>query len=52
MTRTSIWILLKCLIAPVEQVIDQTTRRVFEGESVPAEEKMVSLFKPHTNIIK
>jgi IS5 family transposase len=36
----------------VEQVIDQTLRRVFEGEAVPAEEKIVSLFEPHTDIIR
>jgi len=35
----------------VEQVIDQTTRRVLYGESVPAGEKLVSLFEPHTRII-
>jgi IS5 family transposase len=36
----------------VEQVIDQTVRRVIEGEKVPAAEKIVSLFEPHTNIIR
>ncbi len=35
----------------IERVIDQTERRVFAGESVPAEEKIVSLFEPHTDII-
>lgn len=35
----------------VEQVLSQTTRRVFQGESVPAREKIVSLFEPHTDII-
>jgi IS5 family transposase len=35
----------------VEQVIRQTERRVFMGESVPATEKLVSLFEPHTRII-
>ena len=33
------------------QVLSQTERRVFEGESVPAAEKIVSLFEPHTDII-
>lgn len=33
------------------QVIDQTRRRVFEGENVPASEKVVSIFEPHTDII-
>ena len=34
------------------QVVDQTVRRVFGGESVPAPEKVVSLFEPHTAIIR
>lgn len=33
------------------KVIDQTQRRVFNGENVPASEKIVSLFEPHTDII-
>jgi IS5 family transposase len=36
----------------VEQVITQTTRRVVQGESVPASEKIVSLFEPETAIIR
>ena len=36
----------------VEQVINQTTRRVLQGEQVPASEKVVSLFEPHTAIIR
>ena len=36
----------------VEQVIQQTSRRVLAGESVPASEKVVSLFEPHTAIIR
>ena len=36
----------------VKQVIDQTERRVLRGESVPAEDKIVSLFEPHTDIIR
>ena len=35
----------------MEQVINQTTRRVLYGELVPAGEKLVSLFEPHTRII-
>jgi transposase, IS5 family len=35
----------------VEQVIVQTERRVLHGEAVPANEKLVSLFEPHTDII-
>ena len=32
-------------------IIDQSTRRVLNGESVPAKEKIVSIFEPHTDII-
>jgi len=35
----------------LERVIDQTERRVLNGEKVPASEKIVSLFEPHTDII-
>jgi IS5 family transposase len=35
----------------VEQVIDQARRRVLQEEAVPAAEKVVSLFEPHTQII-
>ncbi len=35
----------------IERVIAQTERRVLEGERVPAAEKLVSLFEPHTDII-
>lgn len=35
----------------VERVIDQARRRVLQGEMVPAREKIVSLFEPHTQII-
>lgn len=35
-----------------EQVLDQTRRRVFDGETVPASEKIVSIFEPHTDIIR
>jgi len=34
------------------KVIDQTSRRVFEGETVPAPQKIVSIFEPHTDIIR
>ena len=36
----------------VTHVIDQTVRRVFNHESVPADEKIVSLFETHTAIIR
>jgi len=32
-------------------VIEQTERRVLKGERVPAAEKIVSIFEPHTDII-
>ena len=34
------------------QVVCQTRRRVLEGESVPAAEKIVSIFEEHTDIIR
>jgi IS5 family transposase len=34
-----------------KRVIFQTQRRVLNGESVPASEKLVSIFEPHTDII-
>ena len=34
------------------QVVDQTERRVFAGESVPASEKVVSIFESHTDVIR
>jgi IS5 family transposase len=43
---------LQTLVPQVEQVIEQTVRRVFAGEAVPAQEKLVSLFEPHTAIIR
>jgi transposase, IS5 family len=36
----------------VGKVIDQTERRVLRHESVPAQEKIVSIFEPHTDIIR
>jgi IS5 family transposase len=35
-----------------QQVVSQTRRRVLNGESVPAAEKLVSIFEPHTDIIR
>ena len=43
---------LKGVIQLTEKVIDQTTRRVIHGEAVHASEKIVSIFEPHTDIIK
>lgn len=39
-------------IALAEKVLDQTRRRVFHDETVPASEKVVSIFEPHTDIIR
>ena len=39
-------------IGLVERTLDQTRRRVFQGESVPAGEKLVSVFEEHTDIIR
>jgi IS5 family transposase len=36
----------------VQQVMQQTRRRVVDGESVPASAKLVSLFEPHTAIVR
>jgi IS5 family transposase len=35
-----------------DRVMDQTRRRVIHGEQVPAEEKVYSIFEPHTDLIK
>lgn len=42
---------LEQFVPLVEQVIRQAWRRVIAGETVPAPEKLVSLFEPHTQII-
>ena len=42
---------LKQFAKLAQQVVDQTERRVINGEKVPATEKIVSLFEPHTDII-
>lgn len=43
---------LETFIPRAERVIEQTIRRVFQDEKVPAEEKIVSIFEPHTDIIR
>jgi len=43
---------LERFIPLVQQVVCQTQRRVLAGEGVPAGEKLVSLFEPHTCIIR
>jgi IS5 family transposase len=34
-----------------QRVVDQTRRRVFNGEQVPPQEKIYSIFEPHTDLI-
>ena len=43
---------LQTFIPRARQVLDQTIRRVFAGEKVSATEKLVSIFEPHTDIIR
>lgn len=42
---------IKDVLVLAKRVVDQTERRVLRGESVPATEKIVSIFEPHTDII-
>lgn len=42
---------IKHFIPLARQVIQQTTRRILKGEQVPAQEKIVSIFEEHTDII-
>ena len=44
--------ILETFIPRAEQVVSQTVRRVFQGEKVPAGEKIVSIFEPHSAIIR
>lgn len=43
---------LETFLPRTQQVIDQTTRRILQGEQVPASEKIVSLFEEHSDIIR
>lgn len=42
---------LTMLLPRVAQVIDQATRRVLHDEAVPADEKLVSLFEAHADVL-
>jgi IS5 family transposase len=42
---------LRTFLPLAEQVIDQTQRRIIQKEAVPASDKLVSIFEPHTDII-
>ena len=43
---------LVTVLPRVAQVIDQATRRVLHDEAVPADEKLVSLFEAHADVIR
>jgi IS5 family transposase len=43
---------LKHFLVLTQKVIDQTRRRVIDEERVPAEDKVVSIFEEHTDIIR
>jgi len=43
---------LQYLTEVTPKVLSQTRRRVFGGESVPAAEKVVSIFEEHTDVIR
>lgn len=42
---------LETFIPLAEKIVDQTSRRVLKGEQVPAQDKVLSIFEPHTDII-
>lgn len=42
---------LETFIPLAEKVVEQTKRRILQNESVPAKEKVLSIFEPHTDII-
>lgn len=42
---------LQRLLDLTRRVVDQTERRVLRGESVPAADKLVSIFEPHVDIL-
>lgn len=42
---------LRELLPRMDQVLDQAKRRVLGGEKVPVDEKIVSIFEPHADIV-
>jgi IS5 family transposase len=42
---------LRSFLVSMRRVIDQTRRRIIDGEKVPAQDKVVSIFETHTDII-
>lgn len=43
---------IETCLPSVQKVINQSCRRILEGESVPNTEKIFSIFEPHTELIK
>ncbi len=39
---------IKCYLEHTERQIDQINRRILQGEVIPHEEKVFSIFEPHT----
>jgi IS5 family transposase len=50
-TRDRLRLQLTTLLPRLAQVTDQTRRRVLHGEAVPADEKLVSLFEAHADVL-
>jgi IS5 family transposase len=50
-TALSIWAKLGHYLPLAQRVIEQTERRVIWGEKLKPEDKLVSIFEPHTDII-
>lgn len=44
--------ILATFLPRTQQVIDQTVRRIFQDEQLSPDEKIVSIFEPHTDIIR
>lgn len=42
---------IRHVVALGRHVVDQTERRVLRGETVPAKEKILSIFEPHTDLL-
>lgn len=51
-SATRLRTLLETFIPRTEQVIEQTVRCVFQGQKLLLEQKLVSIFEPHTDILK
>jgi IS5 family transposase len=49
--RTRLHTQFTMLLPRVAQIMDQTERRIFQDESVPADEKLVFLFEAHTDVL-